>query len=65
MPNCDTLLNHARQRPNNVRFRELCQLAECYGFTFARQRGSHVQYKRPGYPLTMNFQEDKGGKAKP
>ena len=46
-----------------MRFSELCQLAECYGFTFARQKGSHCMYKKPGQIGLMNFQDD-GGKAK-
>ncbi len=32
MPNCDTLLQEARRNPKNVRFRDVCALAECYGF---------------------------------
>ena len=39
-------------------------MAECHGFLFDRQRGSHRMYKRPGYPKVMNFQDD-NGKAKP
>jgi hypothetical protein len=46
-----------------MRFSELCQLAECYGFQFARGRGSHRLYKKPGRRELMNFQDD-GGKAK-
>jgi predicted RNA binding protein YcfA (HicA-like mRNA interferase family) len=64
MPKCDKLLDQARSTPSNLRFTDLCALAECYGFVFARQRGSHRQYKRPGYPKTINFQPDKNGKAK-
>lgn len=64
MPNCDDLLTRARNAPNNIRFSELCQLAECYGFIFARQNGSHRVYKRSGWPKIMNFQ-DRGGKATP
>ncbi len=63
MPNCDKLLENARNSPANVRFTDLCHLAECYGFEYARAEGSHRMYKRPGWPKTMNFQ-DKGGKAK-
>lgn len=63
--NCETLLLSAKDRPQNLRFKELCQLAECYGFTLARQRGSHFIYKVPGYPKVMNFQELPDGKAKP
>jgi predicted RNA binding protein YcfA (HicA-like mRNA interferase family) len=65
MPNCDKLLEKARRAPTNLRFTEVCQLAECYGFAFERQRGSHVQYLRPGYPKRLTLQPDKHGKAKP
>lgn len=64
MPDCDKILHRARNSPRSLRFEELCQLAECYGFRFARHEGSHRTYKRTGFPRTMNFQND-NGKAKP
>ena len=64
MADCQELLEHARTEPSGLRFSELCHLAECFGFTHARQKGSHVMYKRPGYFGLMNFQDD-GGNAKP
>lgn len=64
MPNCDKLLEHARNSPADLRFTQICQLAECYGFVFDRQAGSHRIYKRPMWPQVMNFQDCKG-KAKP
>ena len=64
MPTCDKLLDQARRSQNNVRFADVCALAECYGFVFDRQNGSHRQYIRPGYAARLNFQNDKG-KAKP
>jgi len=63
MTNCDKLLRQAQTAPNSLRFDEVCQLAECNGFTLARQRGSHRMYKRPGEFGLMNFQDD-NGKAK-
>lgn len=59
----DKLLRAARNNPGNLRFAELCRLAENYGFVFARQGGSHAVYKRPGHMGVMTFQDD-GGKAK-
>lgn len=56
----DKLLRAARNNPANVRFTEICQLAEEYGFVLARQRGSHAIYKRPGSCGVMNFQDDRG-----
>ena len=60
MDKCDKLLDKARRSQHNLRFAELCQLAECYGFTFQRQQGSHHIYKRPGYPLALTFPECTG-----
>ena len=64
MTRCDKLLEQAVAGPATLRFGELCQLAECFGFTAARQRGSHIIYKRSGYIRLMNFQ-DWNGMAKP
>lgn len=64
MPDCDTLLERARVKPATLRFTEVCELAECFGFTFARQQGtSHKIYKRSGYIRLMTFQEGKNGMA--
>jgi HicA-like toxin of HicAB toxin-antitoxin system len=56
----EKLLRAAQNNPENVRFTELCQLAEAYGFLFSRQRGSHSIYKRPGQMSVMTFQNDRG-----
>jgi len=63
MGKCEKLRKKANNTPGGLRFEEVCYLAECFGFIFARQEGSHRQYKREGYPKTMNFQNVKG-KAK-
>ena len=63
MSRCEELLRKARQTPGGLRYEELCYLAECFGFVFDRQRGSHRIYKRSGFPRVMNFQDD-NGKAK-
>jgi hypothetical protein len=60
MPDCDELLRRARENPAGLRFGEICQLAECFGFERKRQHGSHVIYKRPGCFQLMNFQNDQG-----
>lgn len=60
MDKCQALLNQALAAPSGLRFGELCYLAECYGFTRARQKGSHVIYKRTGYVRAMNFQDVRG-----
>jgi hypothetical protein len=62
---CIKVLDGAREKPEGVGFSDLCALAECYGWVFARQRGSHWMFKRAGNPRLMNFQETTNGRAKP
>jgi predicted RNA binding protein YcfA (HicA-like mRNA interferase family) len=64
MSNADGLLEKARNSPNNIKFDELCSLAESFGYVFKRQNGSHQVYAHPDSGSIMNFQSDKG-KAKP
>jgi hypothetical protein len=63
MANCRLLLERAKDNPDGLRFSELCQLAECFGWQFTRQRGSHRLYKRVATREMMNFQ-DINGEAK-
>jgi len=62
---CMKRLQEARGNIQSLRFANLCALAECFGWTFVRQNGSHSPYKRAGSTLLMNFQEDRNGRAKP
>ncbi|MCL4863572.1 MAG: type II toxin-antitoxin system HicA family toxin [Caldilineaceae bacterium] len=64
MANCQKLLRKARSNPANLRFAEICTLAECYGFQLARVSGSHHIYKYPGRKELINLQAGKGGEAK-
>ncbi len=41
------------------------KLAECYGFQFDHQTGSHRTYRAEGRTSRLNLQPDKNGKAKP
>lgn len=67
MANCEKLLEKARKSPANVKFEDVCRLAECYGWVFQRQSGSHRIYMHPnlGNQLgsMMNFQP-RNGQAK-
>lgn len=47
MANRRKLLQKARNSPSNLRFSEICKLAEDYGWEFKRQKGSHQQYGNP------------------
>lgn len=62
MAKCKRLLEKAQRSPQNFGFEELCGLAECYGFVFRRQSGSHRLYKHPS-GMSMNFQDRGGAKA--
>lgn len=55
MAKCAKLLEKARRAPNNLRFDDLCKLAECYGFTLQRQEGSHCIYKHSELPRVLTF----------
>jgi hypothetical protein len=62
---CKKRLEEARANIASLRFGNLCALAECFGWVFIRQSGSHRMYKRTGSTILMNFQEDRNGRAKP
>lgn len=68
MARCAKLLDKAARSPKNLKFEDLCALAECYGWVFQRQCGSHRIYIHPGlgnaFGSMMNFQS-RDGKAKP
>jgi predicted RNA binding protein YcfA (HicA-like mRNA interferase family) len=65
MPNVEKLLEKARTRPQNLRFSELCLLAETFGFTWIHGEGSHRVYGRAEIREILVFQPLKGGQAKP
>ncbi len=53
-----------KRNPANIRFEELCKVAELFGFKFKGGRGSHRIFVRDGIKDMLNFQDVKG-KAKP
>lgn len=53
-----------RHNPKNVRFGDLCRLAERFGFRFRGGKGSHRVYNRAGVLEILNFQ-NVHGLAKP
>ena len=67
MARCAKLLNKATNSSKNLKFEDLCALAECYGWVFRRQCGSHHIYMNSGLGNSsgsmMNFQSRRG-KAK-
>ena len=63
MANVRKLLQKAINSPNNLRFGELCQLVERFGFALDRISGSHHIYFHPRISEMVNLQ-NVGGKAK-
>lgn len=64
MGKCTKLLEAARNNPVGLRFMELCALAECHGWAFVRQRGSHMLFKHAEHPTRLTFQPRENGSAK-
>jgi len=64
MANCTKLLLKARNSPHNLRFDELCSLAECFGWVPCGGTGSHRVYMHSALGnnvgAMMNFQSRKG-----
>ena len=58
------LSDKVRNNPKNVRFDEICKLAEAFGFKYKGGKGSHVVYSKKGIPDIVNFQ-NVNGMAKP
>ena len=57
------LLQKAIRSPANLRFAELCFLAEAFGYRLDRVSGSHHIY-RHRLGLSLNLQPDRNGQAK-
>ena len=64
MTKTDKLLEKARSHPYNLRFSDLCRLAEAFGFEWIHGEGSHRVYRCAGVREILVFQPRKGGQAK-
>ena len=62
--NRQKLLRKALTTPRNLRFSDMVNLAEAFGFRLSRTSGSHHIFAHPGVRELVNLQEVKG-KAKP
>lgn len=58
------LLARALNAPQNMRFSELCSLAEAFGYKLDRVKGSHHIFEHERASRPLNIQNVKG-KAKP
>ena len=54
------LLQKALSKPAALKFREVCRLAEAYGYRLDRISGSHHVYEHPGTNRPLNFQNVRG-----
>jgi len=54
------LLAKARNNPAGIRYRELCSLAEYFGFRKRGGKGSHVVYEKEGIKEILTFQNARG-----
>ena len=64
MSKMEKLIRAMRNNPANVRFEDVCKVAESIGFHLRGQSGSHRTFARKGERMLLNFQNVKG-KAKP
>ena len=64
MSKMEKLIRAMRNNPANVRFEDVCKVAESIGFHLRGQSGSHRTFARKGEQMLLNFQNVKG-KAKP
>lgn len=65
MSKVDKLLYKAENTPQNLRFREFCNLIECFEANLRNTKGSHFIYKRSKEPSFTISVQDVSGKAKP
>ncbi len=64
MSKVEKLFDKIRNNPRNVRFNDICKLAETFGFEYKGGRGSHKLYMKKSVNEMLNFQ-NVNGMAKP
>lgn len=64
MSRLEKLYERVKNNPQDVRFSDICKLAEVFGFSYKGGKGSHRAYTREGIDVILNFQ-NVNGKAKP
>jgi hypothetical protein len=60
MPKKKKLLDKVLAGSENVRFADVVNLAEAFGFNLVRRRGSHHVFAHPRLPELLNLQEKRG-----
>jgi len=64
MSKIEKLFDRIKNNLQNVRFDEICKLAEAFGFNYKGGKGSHRGYSKKGVIEILNFQ-NVHGMAKP
>lgn len=64
MSKTEKLFDKVKNNPQDIRFDEICKLAEIFGFRYKGGKGSHKVYSKKGITEILNFQNVRG-KAKP
>jgi predicted RNA binding protein YcfA (HicA-like mRNA interferase family) len=64
MSKLEKLFDKIKNNPHNVRFNEICKLAEAFGFKYKGGKGSHVVYSKRDIIEIVDFQ-NVNGMAKP
>ena len=54
------LFDRVNNNPKDVRFNDMCKLAEAFGFVHKGGKGSHEAYNRKGVEEIVNFQNVNG-----
>ena len=60
MTRARVLLESAMRNPASLRFDEMVQLADAFGFRWSRHRGSHHTFSHTKVRQLLNLQEVKG-----
>jgi hypothetical protein len=56
----EKFLDRVKNNPHNVRFDDICKLAEAFGFQHKGGKGSHKVYNQKGVTEILNFQNVNG-----
>ncbi len=60
MGKIEKLYDKVKNNAHNVRFDDICKLAEAFGFQHKGEKGSHTVYSQEGVTEILNFQNVKG-----
>jgi hypothetical protein len=56
----EKLFDKVKNNHQNVRYNDICKLAEAFGFKYKGGKGSHTVYSQKGIQEILNFQNVNG-----